>query len=134
MSFRIEISPDQEDVTLHVIGHFDLAVGFAFWQYCEPERRRHKRYLFNLTGVSDLRDSGIGWLLMFSKRARALGAHLTLLNSTLEFEQRCIAAGIPMEACVSPGAKPASMAVRFERDLAPGFRLGKTRLDWRDTS
>ena len=52
---------------------------------------------------------------MFSKRARALGAHLTLINSTPGFEQRCIAAGIPMEACVSPGA--GAMAVRFERDL-----------------
>ena len=94
--FRIEISPDQEDVTLHVTVAFDSStVGFAFWQYCEPERRRHKRYLFNLTGVSDLRDSGIGWLLMFSKRVRALGAHLTLVNGTPEFEQRCIAAGSP---------------------------------------
>lgn len=119
MSFRIDISPDQEDVTLHVIGRFDLAVGFAFWQYCAPEGRRHKSYVFNLTGVSDLRDSGIGWLLMFSKRARALGAHLTLVNGTPGFEQRCIAAGIPMEACVSTRATPASMAVRFERDLAP---------------
>jgi ABC-type transporter Mla MlaB component len=94
VAFTIHIIPDHETVMLSAYGHFDLAVGFALWQYCQPEQRRYRHYIVDLAGVNELRDSGLAWLIMFSRWAAARGAGVRLINAYHEIEQRCLAAGI----------------------------------------
>jgi anti-anti-sigma regulatory factor len=94
MSFTITISPDGKTVSFSVSGRFDLSLGFALWQYCQPEKRCYQTYIFNLSSVSDLRDSGLAWLKLFTKWAREVGADVHLSNASSEIEKRCIATGI----------------------------------------
>jgi len=63
-AFTIMLSPDRKTVTLSAMGHFDLSLGFALWQYCEPDRNRHENYIIDLADVTEMRDSGLGWLIM----------------------------------------------------------------------
>jgi hypothetical protein len=48
---------------------FDISQGIALWQYCQPEEYHYQKYVFNLSRVNDLRDSGLAWLRMFVKWA-----------------------------------------------------------------
>ncbi|MGH8590998.1 MAG: hypothetical protein ACREXX_17225 [Gammaproteobacteria bacterium] len=41
-AFTIMSSADGKTVTLSAMGHFDMSLGFALWQYCEPDRNRHE--------------------------------------------------------------------------------------------
>lgn len=93
MSFRIEISPDGQVVMLHADGYFDLSLGFAFWQYCQPLERGYRCYVFNFANVHELRDSGLGWLMQFTRRAEAAGASVRFVNEEPFLEKLYRAAG-----------------------------------------
>ncbi|MCI0421972.1 MAG: STAS domain-containing protein [Acidobacteria bacterium] len=98
--FMISLSPDGKTVTLSARGRFDLSLGFALWQYCQPEQGRHQTYIFDLSGVDDLHDSGLGWLKMFMRWAQRSGACVRMVNTRPEIEQRLIAAGIDTQGAV----------------------------------
>jgi hypothetical protein len=65
MSFTIRISENQQTVLMSINGRFDLSHGFALWHYCQPDQRSFQSFVFDLKEVQDLRDSGVGWLMMF---------------------------------------------------------------------
>ncbi len=93
-AFNILVSGDDATVTLRVRGAFDLSVGFAFWQYCQPEVHRRRTYVFDLEEVNDLQDSGLGWLQSFLRQARRYGQRVDLIRARAEVVQRLRAAGI----------------------------------------
>lgn len=103
MSFHIQASTESAVVTLAVEGRFDLSIGFALWQYCRPEERRYHGYIIDLAQVSDLRDSGLSWLLMFTRWAKGSGVRVRVVNVSPEDRQRCAELGIPVYA---PGDHP----------------------------
>lgn len=96
MSFMINRSPDGKIVMLSVTGCFDLSLGFALWQYCQPEEYRYQSYVFNLSGVSELRDSGLAWLRMFVKWAQQEEATVRLIIRP-EIKEEFVAAGLNVE-------------------------------------
>jgi anti-anti-sigma regulatory factor len=84
MSFTIRISNNRQTVLMSVKGRFDLSQGFALWQYCQPDQRSFQTFIFDLKEVHDLRDSGVGWLMMFKKHAQKMGAGLEIINAGME--------------------------------------------------
>ena len=96
-AFTIMLSADRETVTLSAVGHFDLSLGFALWQYCEPDRNRHENYIIDLADVTDMRDSGLGWLIMFCQWARRSGARVCVVHARPAIAYRLLAAGIAHE-------------------------------------
>jgi anti-anti-sigma regulatory factor len=92
-SFNIEISQDGETVTLSPQGTLDNSLGFAFWQYCQPDQRHFSLYILDLDHVNELGDLGITWLGTFMRWAIASGAKIQLVNLTPEMEKCCVAAG-----------------------------------------
>ena len=93
-AFTIMLSADRKAVTLSAVGHFDLSHGFALWQYCEPDRNRHENYIIDLREVTDMRDSGLGWLIMFCQWARRSGARVRVVHARPAIAYRLSAAGI----------------------------------------
>ncbi|MGH8582409.1 MAG: STAS domain-containing protein [Gammaproteobacteria bacterium] len=96
-AFTILLSADRTTVTLSAVGHFDLSHGFALWQYCEPDRNRHESYIIDLADVTDMRDSGLGWLMMFCHWARRSGAGVRVVHARAAIAYRLLAAGIAHE-------------------------------------
>jgi anti-anti-sigma regulatory factor len=93
-AFNISVSADDSTVTVQVSGVLDLSTGFAFWQYCQPEVRRGRAYVFDLVEVSDLRDSGLGWLLSFLHRARGSDMHVNFIRARSDVARRLREVGI----------------------------------------
>ncbi len=104
MSFRIEISQSQQVVTVNVKGRFDLSLGFAFWQYCEPEQRPARSYFFNFLDVTEVFDSGLTWLKTFLRWARKHGVRVCLVNINAEIERHMSAVGIVFSEVGPPDA------------------------------
>ena len=102
MAFTINISPDGKIVVISVTGRFDLSLGFALWQRCQPEKRCYQTYIFNLSDVIELRDSGLAWLKLFTKWAREVGADVHIVRARSEIEKRCIDAGIDVDTSTYP--------------------------------
>ncbi len=92
--FTIMLSADRKTVTLSVKGHFDLSHGFALWQYCEPDRNHHENYIVDLADVTDMRDSGLNWLIMFCQWARRSDARVRVVHARPAIAYRLLAAGI----------------------------------------
>lgn len=100
-AFTIILSADRKTVTLSAMGHFDLSLGFALWQYCEPDRNRHENYIIDLAEVTDMRDSGLGWLIMLRQWARRSGARVRVVHARPAIAYRLLTAGIAHEpACL----------------------------------
>jgi len=96
-AFTIMLSADRKAVTLSAVGQFDLSHGFALWQYCEPERNRHENYIIDLVDVTDMRDSGLNWLIMFCEWARRSDARVRVVHARPAIACRLLAAGIAHE-------------------------------------
>src|SRR3954468_4363316 len=75
-------------------GRFDLTLGYELWQICEPDQRQYRGYVFDLVGVSDLRDSGVAWLLMMERWVANIGIKFKVVNVRPEFARRIAEAGI----------------------------------------
>lgn len=82
MSYRINIDSDRKYVILRAPQVFDLSLGFSFWQYTQPDIHNYRKYVFDLAEVKDLRDSGLGWLMMFFKRACYTGVEVKFINAS----------------------------------------------------
>ncbi|MGH8536070.1 MAG: STAS domain-containing protein [Gammaproteobacteria bacterium] len=93
-AFTIMLSADGKTVTLSAMGHFDMSLGFALWQYCEPDRNRHESYIVDLADVTDMRDSGLGWLVMLRQWARRSGARVRVIHARPAIAYRLLTAGI----------------------------------------
>lgn len=89
MGFRIEIDRGRALVTLWVEGRFDLRSGFALYQYCAREKRGFRHYVIDLARVTDLRESGLSWLRMFTRWAGGRGIGVRIINTGLEHTERC---------------------------------------------
>lgn len=111
-AFTIMLSPDRKTVTLSAMGHFDLSLGFALWQYCEPDRNRHENYIIDLADVTEMRDSGLGWLIMFGQWARRSGARVSVVHARPANACRLSAAGIAHEPARLVDPPPAVVDVR----------------------
>ena len=90
----IEISAQYDTLKVAVKGRFDMSLCFDLWYKCQLEDGRFRSYLFDLGEVSDLRDSGLAWLMMFSRRAEKTGARTCIINCGPEVAGRCLAAGL----------------------------------------
>jgi ABC-type transporter Mla MlaB component len=97
MSFRLETMPEQQSVLFSVQGRFDRDIGFAFWQFCQPEQCRYHRYVFNLTEVNDLRREGLDWLRAFARWAAESGAGVAVITVNAEIKRFCVEAGMAVE-------------------------------------
>jgi hypothetical protein len=97
MSFRLKTMPKQQSVLFSVQGRFDRDIGFAFWQFCQPEQRRYHRYVFNLTEVNDLRREGLDWLRAFARWAAESGASVAVITVDAGFKRLCAEAGMVVE-------------------------------------
>ena len=93
-AFTIMLSADRKTVTLSAMGHFDLSHGFALWQYCEPDRNRHENYIIDLADVTDMRDSGLNWLIMFYQWARRGDARVCVVHARPAIACQLLAVGI----------------------------------------
>lgn len=111
-AFTIMVSADGTTVTLSAMGHFDLSHGFALWQYCEPDRNRHESYIIDLADVTDMRDSGLGWLVMLRQWARRSGARVRVVHARPAIAYRLLAAGIAHEPAWLLDSPPAVVDVR----------------------
>jgi hypothetical protein len=80
MSYRIEVFTEHKAVALHAEGRFDLSLGFALWQFCRPEEGRYRYYLLDFARVSELCDSGLGWLRDFGRWAKRADASVHAVN------------------------------------------------------
>jgi anti-anti-sigma regulatory factor len=98
-------SPDGKIVMLSVTGCFDLSLGFALWQYCKPEEYHYQKYVFNLSEVSDVRDSGLTWLRMFVKWAQQGEATVRLITRP-EIKEDFIAAGLDVDDGAALAKRP----------------------------
>jgi anti-anti-sigma regulatory factor len=103
MAFIINRSRDGKTVILNVNGRFDISQGFALWQYCQPEEYHYQKYVFNLSGVNDLRDSGLAWLRMFVNWAHREEAVVRVIIRP-EIKEDFIAAGLDVEYTASSEA------------------------------
>ncbi len=111
-AFTIMLSADRKTVTLSAVGQFDLSHGFALWQYCEPDRNRHESYIIDLTEVTDMRDSGLGWLIMFCQWARRSDARVRVVHACPAIAYRLLAVGIAHESACLVDPRPAVVDVR----------------------
>lgn len=66
MAFTITIDRARGEVTVQVIESFDRKVGFALWQYCEPERNGYRSFVLDLVRVRVVSDAARNWLTGFS--------------------------------------------------------------------
>lgn len=94
MSFTIRISKNQQTILMSIKGRFDLSHGFALWQYCQPDQRSFRNFVFDLKDVKELRDSGVGWLMLFNKHAEKMGASLEIINAGAEHVRLLADAGL----------------------------------------
>lgn len=79
-------------------GRFDLTLGYELWRTCEPDQRQYRGYVFDLSGISDLRDSGVAWLLMMERWVANIGIRFQVINARPEFARRLTEAGIGTSA------------------------------------
>jgi Anti-anti-sigma regulatory factor (antagonist of anti-sigma factor) len=77
-------------------------MGFALWQYCQPDANGHQTYVFDLAEVTEVRDSGLAWLMMFQRRARRAGAHVGAVSVAPALEKRLAQAGIRIDDEIEP--------------------------------
>lgn len=110
MSYRIEVFTEHNAVALRAEGRFDLSLGFALWQFCRPEEGRYRYYLLDFACVSELCDSGVGWLRDFCRWAKEADASVHAVNVRPEHRQGCIDSGIPV---YMPGDDP--VFLRFDQ-------------------
>lgn len=97
MSFIVSLSSDRKMIVFNLRGSFDMPVGFALWQYSQPEVNHYQSYVFDLREVDEIRDSGLGLLMAFLKQAKQDGAEVRLINVGEHLKQRCNTAGITVE-------------------------------------
>jgi hypothetical protein len=97
---------------------FDISQGIALWQYCQPEEYHYQKYVFNLSRVNDLRDSGLAWLRMFVKWAHREEAAVQVIIRP-ELKEDFIAAGLDVEDTASSDSNS-----HFGGAL-PGLRFGR---------
>ncbi|MGH8533864.1 MAG: STAS domain-containing protein [Gammaproteobacteria bacterium] len=100
-AFTIMSSADGKTVTLSAMGHFDMSLGFALWQYCEPDRNHHESYIIDLADVTDMRDSGLGWIVMLRQWARRSGARVRVIHARPAIACQLLAAGLAHEPKIS---------------------------------
>jgi hypothetical protein len=97
--------------TLRIIirGRFDLRLGFQLWPKCALEEGIFNHYVFDFESCPDLRDSGLAWLLMFSRRADANGQTVKLANLTMASVGRLAISGLTaeLEVAQAQGRPPA---------------------------
>ena len=82
MAFTITMDRTRGEVTVQVIGSFDRTVGFALWQYCEPERNGYRSFVLDLARVRVVSDAARNWLTGFSIWAREHGAKLLVIHAS----------------------------------------------------
>ncbi len=89
------ITTSQEGHTLRLIpiSPFDLTLGYQMWQLCALEERIFHRYIFDFERLHELRDSGLAWLIMFSRRAVRANRKVKLANCSRAVWERCLGAG-----------------------------------------
>lgn len=82
MAFTITMDRARGEVTVQVIGSFDRTVGFALWQYCEPERNGYRSFVLDLARVRVVSDAARNWLTGFSIWAQEHGAKLLVIHAS----------------------------------------------------
>jgi hypothetical protein len=92
-----EDPPESTTISIKPSGVFDLSLGFVLWQYGQPDRRPYLNYWFDLSGVTETRDSGLGWLRMFVRWAQERGTSAHLFNARPDIGERFTAAGLVVE-------------------------------------
>jgi len=82
VAFTITIDRARGEVTVQVIESFDRKVGFALWQYCEPERNGYRSFVLDLVRVRVVSDAARNWLTGFSIWAQEHGAELRVIHAS----------------------------------------------------
>ncbi|MGH8472144.1 MAG: hypothetical protein ACREVJ_06770 [Gammaproteobacteria bacterium] len=82
MAFTIMMDRARGEVTVQVIGRFDRNVGFALWQYCEPERNGYRSFVLDLARVRVVSDAARNWLMGFSIWAKEHGAEVRVIHAS----------------------------------------------------
>jgi anti-anti-sigma factor len=81
-------------ILLAVRGEFDISLTLALRKACQWDCIRYREYVFSLSAVTTLRDSGLALLLMFHHATQRHGASLFLCNCTPKIAKRCSAMGL----------------------------------------
>ena len=82
MAYTITIDGARGEVTVEVIENFDQKVGFALWQYCEPESNGYRSFVLDLTRVHTISDAARNWLTGFSLWAQEHDAELRVIHAS----------------------------------------------------
>jgi anti-anti-sigma regulatory factor len=88
------VTTQNDTLKIVVQGRFDMSLCFDLWYTFQLGQGHFHTYLFDLGKVDDLRDSGIGWLMMFSHQAEKAGARIRLSNCGPDIAKRCLALGL----------------------------------------
>jgi anti-anti-sigma regulatory factor len=88
------VTTQNDTLRIAVLGRFDMSLCFDLWYTCQLGQGRFRTYLFDLGKVDDMRDSGIAWLMMFSRKAAKTGGRICLINCEHDIVERCLAAGL----------------------------------------
>ena len=94
MRKKIDTSAKNGTLQVDVGGVFDLGFCVDLWQACRVDHGLYHSYVFNFMEVTELRDTGLGWLRAFKRRAERVGASVQLVNCSPPIAARCHSAGL----------------------------------------
>ncbi|MFH0342012.1 MAG: hypothetical protein ACHBNF_07740 [Chromatiales bacterium] len=83
MAYTITIDGARGEVTVEVVENFDRRVGFALWDYCEPESNGYRSFVLDLRRVHTISDAARNWLTGFSIWAQEHGAELRVIHASV---------------------------------------------------
>ncbi len=92
---RIESWVIDQTVTIAIFGCFDLSLSASLWAASRWHSDRFDKYVVQMNGVTELRDSGLAWLIMFKRKTLGIQASVVVRGCRGEIASRCQAAGLP---------------------------------------
>ena len=121
---RKKIDASAKNGTLHIgmAGVFDMGFYVDLWEACRVDQGLYHTYVFNLMEVTELRDTGLDWLMAFKRKAKRVGASVQLVNCSHPIAARCHSAGLRLGPVVHPKVDereaPGSTCVTPKHDLS----------------
>lgn len=83
-----------ETLTIALPDHFDLSCGARLLVEHESSWDQCRTCVLDFSAVREVRDSGLAWLLMFSRRAERAGMAVEFANRDPAVSARCDLAGL----------------------------------------
>ncbi len=83
-----------DTLEISVCGELDLRLHTRLWGASRWNTERFAKYVFNLDRVTNLRDSGLAWLMMFNRQVLSRKSVLEFRNCPSAWQPRLQLAGL----------------------------------------